>query len=60
MRPVIVGDYYGERDIVIPTGLHAGDRVIVEGVLKVVPGQPVKLVEPGAAKAAPRAAATRP
>lgn len=56
VRPVIVGDYYGERDIVIPTGLHAGDRVIVEGVLKVVPGQPVKVVEPGAAKAEPKAA----
>ena len=55
VRPVIVGDYYGERDIVIPTGLHAGDRVIVEGVLKVVPGQPVKLVEPGAALAKPKA-----
>ena len=54
VRPVIVGDYYGERDIVIPTGLHAGDRVIVEGVLKVVPGQPVKVVEPGAAKAEPK------
>ena len=28
------------------TGLHAGDRVVVDGVLKVVPGQPVKIVEP--------------
>ena len=54
VRPVIVGDYYGEREIVIPTGLHAGDRVIVEGVLKVVPGQPVKVVEPGAVKAEPK------
>jgi membrane fusion protein (multidrug efflux system) len=51
VRPVIVGDYYGEKDIVILTGLHEGDRVIVEGVLKVVPGQPVKIVEPGAAAA---------
>jgi membrane fusion protein (multidrug efflux system) len=49
VRPVIVGDYYGEKDIVILTGLHAGDRVVVEGVLKVVPGQPVRIVEPGAA-----------
>ena len=33
-------------------GLHAGDRVVVDGVLKVVPGQPVKIVEPGAGGAA--------
>jgi membrane fusion protein (multidrug efflux system) len=51
VRPVIVGDYYGEKDIVILTGLHEGDRVVVDGVLKVVPGQPVKIVEPGAAAA---------
>jgi hypothetical protein len=29
------------------TGLHAGDRVIVDGVTKVAPGQPVTIV-PGA------------
>jgi len=61
VRPVIVGDYYGKSDIVIVNGLHAGDRVVVEGVLKVVPGQPVKIVEPGQAdpksKAAAKAAA---
>ena len=51
VRPVVVGDYYGETDIVILTGLHAGDRVVTEGVLKVVPGQPVKIVEPGQADA---------
>ena len=49
VRPVVVGDYYGTKDIVILTGLGAGDRVITEGVLKVVPGQPVQIVEPGAA-----------
>jgi len=49
VRPVIVGDYYGKADIVIVNGLRAGDRVVVEGVLKVVPGQPVKIVEPGEA-----------
>lgn len=56
VRPVVVGDYYGEKDIVIVTGLHAGDRVVVEGVLKVVPGKPVKIVEAGAAGAAKAAA----
>jgi membrane fusion protein (multidrug efflux system) len=62
LRPVIVGDYYGERGIVVLSGLQAGDRVVVDGVLRVVPGQPVKIVEPGAAaaaKAAPKADAPR-
>ena len=47
VRPVVIGDYYGEGDIVVLSGLHAGDRVVVDGVLKVVPGKPVKLLEPG-------------
>jgi len=57
VRPVVVGDYYGQKDIVILTGLHGSDRVIVEGVLKVVPGKPVKIVEPGAAGKASKAGA---
>ena len=57
VRPVVVGDYVGEKDIVILTGLHEGDRVVADGVLKVVPGQPVKIVEPGAAGAAKAGAA---
>jgi len=56
VRPVVVGDYYGEKDIVIMSGLRAGDRVVVDGVLKVVPGQPVKITAPGAAKEPPAAA----
>jgi membrane fusion protein (multidrug efflux system) len=52
VRPVIVGDYYGEKNIVIVDGLNKGDRVVVEGVLKVIPGQPVKIVAPGEAGAA--------
>ncbi len=49
VRPVVVGDYYGVKDIVILGGLHAGDRVVVDGVLKVVPGQLVQVVGPRAA-----------
>jgi membrane fusion protein, multidrug efflux system len=56
VRPVVVGDYYGEKDIVILTGLQAGDRVAVDGVLRVVPGQPVKIAEPGAKTEKPGAA----
>jgi membrane fusion protein (multidrug efflux system) len=49
LRPVVVGDYQGDKDIVVMAGLHEGDRVVVEGVLKVASGQPVKIREPGAA-----------
>jgi len=49
LRPVLVGDYSGEQGILIASGLQAGDRVVVDGALKVVPGQPVKIVESGAA-----------
>jgi membrane fusion protein (multidrug efflux system) len=60
VRPVVVGDYYGDKDIVIVEGLHAGDRVVVDGVLKVVPGKPVTIGAPGAAPPAPPAAAAKP
>ena len=49
VRPVVVGDYSDQKGILIASGLQAGDRVVVEGALKVVPGQPVKIGEPGAA-----------
>ena len=55
VRPVVVGDYFGEKDIVIIEGLHAGDRVVVDGALKVVPGQPVTIVTAGAAPPAAKA-----
>ena len=58
IRPVVVGDYFGEKDIVILTGLAAGDRVVVEGVLKVVPGQPVKATEAKPVASAPNAPPT--
>ena len=53
IRPVVVGDYYGDKDIVIQQGLAKGDRVVVDGVMKVVPGQPVKIVDAGSAAATP-------
>jgi membrane fusion protein (multidrug efflux system) len=51
VRPVVVGEYYGEKDIVIVAGLHAGDKVVTEGVLKVVPGKPVQSAAAGGAAA---------
>lgn len=57
LRPVVVGDYYGDKDIVVTSGLHAGDRVVVEGLLKVVPGQAVQVLA-AASAAAPSAPAS--
>ena len=57
IRPVVVGDYQGEQDIVIAAGLKPGDQVVTEGVLKVVPGKPVQVVPKGAKPAAPADAA---
>lgn len=49
-RPVQVGDWVGQ-DWVIESGLKAGERVIVDGTVKVRPGAPVVVVDPGAALA---------
>ncbi len=49
LRPVVVGDFYDDGQIVIVNGLREGDRVVVDGVLKVVPGQPAKVVDAAAA-----------
>jgi len=52
IRPVVVGDYYGDKDIVVVQGLSGGDRVVIDGLQKVVPGQPVAIAPPaGAIKA---------
>lgn len=61
MRDVTVGPWSGNRWI-IERGLAAGDRVIVDGVQKVVPGRPVAPVagDSGAAAPGPGAAAAPP
>jgi membrane fusion protein, multidrug efflux system len=56
-RPVVVGDWSGD-DWVIAEGLHAGDRVVVDGGLKLGPGAALNS-KPYVATAAP-AAATKP
>lgn len=55
-RPVVVGSYEGDKGIIIESGLQAGDRVIVEGLAKVIPGAPVTVVDAAAAKGPPAAA----
>jgi membrane fusion protein (multidrug efflux system) len=57
VRPVVVGDYHGGKDIFILAGLHGGERVVIDGAMRVVPGQPVKVVAPGAPDAAQGGAA---
>ena len=56
-HPVTVGDWAGE-DWIITGGLRPGDRVIVDGVVKVRPGAPVRIAQaPPAVVQAPPAAA---
>ena len=43
--PVQAGQWSGERWI-ITSGLKGGERVIVDGVMKIGPGAPVKVAEP--------------
>jgi membrane fusion protein (multidrug efflux system) len=48
-RPVQAGEWAGERWI-ITSGLNGGERVIVDGVMKIGPGAPVKVAEKPAEK----------
>ena len=48
-RPVEVGDWAGENWI-ITSGLQGGEQVIVDGVMKIGPGAPVRIAEKPAAK----------
>ncbi|MGE5791959.1 MAG: efflux RND transporter periplasmic adaptor subunit [Bacteroidota bacterium] len=46
VRPVQVGDWAGES-WVIDSGLAPGDKVIVDGVMKIGPGAPVRIAATG-------------
>ena len=50
LRPVVVGDYHGDKEIFVLSGLRADERVVVDGAMRVVPGQPVKIVDAAAKK----------
>jgi len=61
-RPVKVGDWVG-NDWHIVEGLHAGDRVVVDGGLKLAAGTPLNvkpLAAPGAASTSPPASKPAP
>lgn len=48
-RPVTAGDWAGD-DWIITQGLKDGDRVIVDGFMKLGPGMPLKVISPGQTK----------
>jgi len=60
IRPVSVGTYASDSEIVIEHGLQAGDRVIVDGFARLAPNAPVKPVPAGTAKPATEAPAKAP
>ena len=45
-RPVQAGEWSGGGDWIITDGLKEGERVIVDGVMKLGPGAPVRIAEP--------------
>ena len=55
-RPVQVGQWAGE-DWVITSGLNAGDRVILDGVMKIRSGGPVTIAQPKPVAPPPQASA---
>ncbi len=58
-RPVEVGEWAGS-DWIITGGLKTGERVIIDGVMRIGPGAPVKVADPAAQKpAAPDAKAAK-
>lgn len=54
-RPVEVGEWAGS-DWIISGGLKPGDRVIIDGVMRIGPGAPVQAASVNGAKAAAQAA----
>lgn len=48
-RPVQVGEWFGD-DWIVNAGVKAGDKVIVDGVMRLGPGAPVQVTDPAAAK----------
>ncbi len=57
-RPVEVGDWAGS-DWIITGGLKAGERVIIDGVMRIGPGAPVKVADPAARQPAADAKAAK-
>jgi membrane fusion protein (multidrug efflux system) len=56
-KPVQVGDWL-EQDWIVESGLAAGDRVVVDGAVKVQPGAQVQIVDPNAPAPSPASPAS--
>lgn len=52
VRPVVVGSYANDKEIIVEQGLAAGDRVVVDGFARLAPNAPVKPVPAAAAASA--------
>ncbi|MBI1395991.1 MAG: efflux RND transporter periplasmic adaptor subunit [Betaproteobacteria bacterium] len=53
-RPVEVGEWGPGDEWIITKGLHAGDRVITDGMIKARPGSPVTITQTPAVGGAPK------
>ncbi len=58
-RPVQTGDWFG-KDWIVTGGLKAGDKVIIDNLMKLKPGAPVAPHGPGEKPGAPGAAPAAP
>lgn len=58
-RPVEVGEWVGS-DWIVTGGLKPGERVIIDGVMRIGPGAPVKVADAAAPKPAADAKAAKP
>ena len=47
-RPVQLGEWTGKNEVVVLSGLKAGDKVITDGLMKVFPGATVQVGDPNA------------
>jgi len=52
-RPVAIFDTGSEGNIVVEKGLEAGETVVTDGQLRLVPGTAVEIVKPGESNATP-------
>lgn len=52
VQPIVIGELH-EGARIVESGLKAGDKVIVEGMIKVQPGKPVTIAPPPEAAPAP-------
>ncbi|MFL6565081.1 MAG: efflux transporter periplasmic adaptor subunit, partial [Burkholderiales bacterium] len=44
-RPIQVGEWSGDNEWIVTSGLKAGEKVITDGLMKLGPGAPVRIAE---------------